>query len=45
MIKETKDLILRMPVALHKKVGVCAKKEDRSLNNMIIQLLKKALDS
>ncbi len=45
MQKETVDLILRIkPISLHKKLVSVARKEDISLNKMIILLLKKALD-
>lgn len=37
-------LMLRLDPALHKRLARMAKREARSLNNMINQLLKKVVD-
>jgi len=40
---EEKRLTLRLPAELHRRLVEIAKREERSLNNLIVRLLRRAV--
>ena len=44
-MKDIKNLTIRIPVELHTRVKTLSKKESRSLNSEVLELVKRGLES